>query len=324
MINENWKFVSILTSSDIICSNEVEINYYWKQLLCKNNHLNSIYYFYKKINEFFYLFLKTRLRMDAYIYLIHYCINVAVSALSLKFSSDILFKKMLIKNSSNLVPFIFLYVIYCFILNITMFFHYFYMLVLWRPNQNVYDARILFAIGGLSTLISILHPFVEIFLCIERCIIVVFPLKYNPKLKFIFSSLSAMMIIAINGLVFVNSSLVCNFPSNSTTICQMYYCIGFIFPSQYAQLIKAVFAFLNVLLCVLLYLLLKKFTNDTSSTAKRINKTIMYMTIATVLVDFAPNVIGQLFFAVSCFFHLSIFNETKSFILLFWYSTKML
>ena len=238
--------------------------------------------------------------MEQKVYLLHFLIILFLSLLSLKFSFQILSQKILLKKTFNLSPLIIVYFVLIFIQSLTSLAYYMYSIILWRPDSVVYDSRILLILGLTCAFFLFLHPIVEILLCIDRCITVAIPFRYGPRGKMIYMGIALALLTIISAAVLFQVYSINTFPENAETTCRVYYCLGFFLSQKYSMIVRISMACISVFCCLMLAFLLKKNLNNNTA-MRRVNRTVLIMIIASVCLDFCPNVIGQIFQSVSVF-----------------------
>ena len=158
--------------------------------------------------------------------LIHDCIIFILSILCLYISISVLLNKNLIKKCFNFSPTITIYLTYLFLWSLTSFLSCAYLISFWRPETSIYDGRILYLIGLPSAILMMLNPIMESTLCFDRCLSIIFPLKYSRREKNLFACFAVCQILFVLGLmVWINKLIPIFNQLLPTTNCRFFGCI---------------------------------------------------------------------------------------------------
>ena len=201
---------------------------------------------------------------------------------------------------SNSTPTFLLFFCYLTVSSITAILYYIYTLVLWRSDEVLYNAQIMYFSGLIPWILIISNPIFQFGLCLERCFIVAFPYRYLHKwkramcifvLEFSFIALSSNLIF--NGFIWL--------PADAATECRYFSCVVSVLPQRYVSTYKIVISALELISAIVLFCLIKFKTLNMTSKGRKKNVVILVVILTTVLCEFTPNLIDAMFFNV-CFF----------------------
>uniref|UniRef100_A0A914PL12 G-protein coupled receptors family 1 profile domain-containing protein n=1 Tax=Panagrolaimus davidi TaxID=227884 RepID=A0A914PL12_9BILA len=174
----------------------------------------------------------------------------------------------------------------------------FYLLIFWQSINATYNAQILFLLGGISIQALTYAPLIETFLCVDRCLAILFPTKYSTFWKYFIAVFAVFLyILTFLGYNFFTNTIN-NFPTTIETKCIVFLCQK----DRQSQLITVSFKFstavINVFGTIILGALMKNRIIATTA-IKRINQVVFHMLISTVALVFVPNIayfIAHLYF----------------------------
>src|SRR5689334_8744129 len=118
-----------------------------------------------------------------YVNLAHDAAEFILSVFSVYYCINVLFRKSVLKKSVKLSPTITVYFGFVFVTAVTATAYFAYLIIFWRPEGADYNAYLLYFGGLVPGLFFNTSSIAETFLCIERCISLLFPLKYSQTMK---------------------------------------------------------------------------------------------------------------------------------------------
>uniref|UniRef100_A0AC34QBR0 G-protein coupled receptors family 1 profile domain-containing protein n=1 Tax=Panagrolaimus sp. JU765 TaxID=591449 RepID=A0AC34QBR0_9BILA len=128
-------------------------------------------------------------------------------------------------NSIEVSNSMLLYLVCEWIFSFSTFIYVGYMTLWWRSGQQVYNAYILWALGGILASIIVVKPVTVCFLGLDRCFAIIFPLKYRlqrTKYMMIMTLIAVAIFFTINLVYFILPA----FPRSSSTNCGAILCLA--------------------------------------------------------------------------------------------------
>ena len=232
-----------------------------------------------------------------FILLGHQVLDFLFSALSLHFSINVLFRKSLLKKSGNISSTMTVNFVYVFIFAIASLIYHIYLFIFWRLDSIIYDGRILYVTGVIPWILMMTNSVMEFFLCIDRCLSVVFPFKYNGTQKNVFTILTIFGFIGGAVIIVYFCNLVFLYPADPVTTCRFFGC--FVQANNFSMLmVKIIFILSNLVVALTLALLIKFVFKTNNASIKHMNNTVLIMVICTTFIELIPFVVAQIFYTV--------------------------
>ena len=188
-----------------------------------------------------------------------------------------------------------------------------YLIIFWRFDSVIYDARILYLTGLFSVSFLFSITIIYSFLCIDRCLSILFPLGYGIKWKTNYAVFTAIFPFSTLCLIlWIKQSFNNNIPAVSQTECRNFACLaerdG---TNSILTTIRIVMAVINISLAASLLLIIKNNIKIKNGFMKRVNKTVIWIIIFTIIFDFIPSLIGKLFVQVQQFCDLKCYLSVE-------------
>ena len=211
-------------------------------------------------------------------------------------------QRKLSKKDHGAAPIITVFFGFMLIYSISWLLYVGYLLLLWRPDENLYNVQIFWAVSMLRACLSYITAVMETFLAIDRCLTIIFPTKYGKTLKKYFSFFTTIMLILIFAFVIWITRTLESYPTFTSTQCLYIDCLNQSLKRKYTYETKCVLVGINQLSGIALFLLFKFYNkNNTTASMKRINKTLLIIIFSSLLFDFAPIFLNQILSMVSFF-----------------------
>ena len=234
----------------------------------------------------------------AFVNLFHTICCFAFSCLSLFFSGNALLRKNVLKKSASISPTLVVYFIFILIWAILMFVYTAYLITKWGPDGGSYNAYILYFAGFGPSISLTANSIAESFLCIERSISLLFPLRYTAKQQMLFAWLTAFGIFLITLITFFMNRYTEGFPAVAETPCQHFACL---LGDRYLFYVKISLNIVNIFFAIILAILIKKTLTTSNKKTKVINRTMVILISLTTTIELVPFFIGQIFLSVNFF-----------------------
>uniref|UniRef100_A0A914YS08 Uncharacterized protein n=1 Tax=Panagrolaimus superbus TaxID=310955 RepID=A0A914YS08_9BILA len=146
------------------------------------------------------------------------------------------------------------------------------MLAYWRPEGIIlFNAQTMFIIGIFSFILTFLYALVECFICVDRCISVIFPTVYSKGFQIVFM-LIGFGFIAFTAFLFYGTTSPFYPPSPAATTCLFFACM--VAKSSYL-LIKGCTVVAGFTASMILAFLIKYKFNAANKSATKINRTVI-------------------------------------------------
>ena len=219
--------------------------------------------------------------------------------LSLIFSVKILFNRQILKKGASLSPPIIVYFIYVFIFGLVSNVNFAYLFAFFRPETpNNYDARILYFCGFLPAIFMTTNSVIEFFLCIDRCISIIFHVHYTRHQKLCFSIITFGGMIFASGVIIYLARYLDFIPTTSETQCRIFGCL--LWGSKYTNVIKISLISSNIFAGIILATMIRcVFKNQNNLGCKRINKVVLITICTSTFIELPPFIVTHIFLAVS-------------------------
>ena len=195
-----------------------------------------------------------------------------------------------------------LMIIFCYftVVSFLMLIYVTYILIHWRPHEILYNGRVLYLIGLIPWTLLISNPIFEFALCIERCLIILFPHKY-----FNFWKKPMCVGVCVSTAIILVTNLWLNdfiwLPENGPTECRYFSCVITPIPPKFMNTYKIVIAVAEGVAAVFLLYLVKCKTISISKKVKRKSVAILAIIVSTIVFEITPNVMDSIYFSVSFF-----------------------
>ena len=229
--------------------------------------------------------------------LAHHLVCLAFSLCVLKFLKTVVLNKKILQKTLKFSPVLTIYFLYLLLFCVSSIINFIYLIGFWRPESNAYDARFLFWLGVFPFLLGSLNTVVETFLCLDRCLSIIFFLKYTSKWR-IYTSFATLfgLIISLGVLLWINP-IFSAVPESGTTTCTIFAC----FISQFViTLTQLAFLAINSMAGVILYFL-ARFTLNQNAENRRIIRTIVIVVASTTFFEIVPRIFAWFLFKVKLF-----------------------
>ena len=233
--------------------------------------------------------------------LVETIIQCFTGLITVYFSFNILFPQQLFKQTRAISPTIVIFLYYQLIWGVLTISYCFYEILLWRPEAIIYDQKTLYAIGFPSYTLTLLNTVIECFLGLDRCICILFPLKYNGNLKHVFAVLTLSSFAAYSiFLMFMNKSFDLFFQDLNNISCRFFGCIVLQTRVPYIYIFKLFTIVVNALTGIVLFGLLKYYLRGINNKiSERIHRTVVFVILSTTFFETLPNLIGFIYLKVS-------------------------
>ena len=183
-----------------------------------------------------------------------------------------------------------IYFLYLLLFCITSILNFGYLIVFWRPTENIYNGRLLFWLGFSPMNLGILATVVETFLCLDRCLSIIFSIKYSPRYRIYWSWITIFGLLMSFGILLWINPMLSVIPESGPTTCTAFACFIITFYPTYT---KFGFALINSVAGVTLYFLTRFTLNDESVKNRRITKTILIIIASTTFFELFPQLFGS-------------------------------
>lgn len=227
-----------------------------------------------------------------YVNLTHYIICVACLCFTLYASSILLFKKGKSNVQVSRTPTVYAYFWFTASSTVLLLINAAYILILWRPNEVIYNPMILYYIAGIPTIYVNFVPVADFYLCLDRCFLVGLPMKYSRGWdKFIVGAFGAT-VGAILLTYFLATRYFAFFTRSTTTSCTFYICL--VYELKYPLIIsftKYVFCGLNVAAAAALIGLNYFGKSLQKEVSRKLNKSVMIVSVINLCFAFIPTFI---------------------------------
>lgn len=241
-----------------------------------------------------------------YVNLGHNVVNFVLGTISLYCTVNMLFRNSIFKNTTKISLTITVYLAFIFCWALVTVSHFAYMLILWRPGGGTYDAYIMYFTGIADFLFLTTNSFVDVFLCTERGIAILFPFYFAKSGNVHFAIITMIAILASFCLIGYINDFSGIFPSNSFTLCQFFGCLL----TKSLYLVKLIFNGINIILAIILSFLIKFKLKTNSKNIRRMSKTVAILLATSTVIEFIPIAVGQIFPIVCRFIHIYIIDES--------------
>ena len=232
----------------------------------------------------------------AFVNLFHSISCLIFSILALYSSSNVLFRKKLLKNSASLSPTLVTYFVFIFIWAILTLIHCVYLISNWNPTNAVYNAYILYFTGFGPSISLTANSIAESFLCVERAVSLLFPIKYSEKKRHRFAWATALGLISTTVLSFFINGYHHVYPGSGETFCQNFACL---IGNFYLFYIKIGLNVINIFFAIILSILIRRNLNSSNKNTKAINRMMATLISLTTSIELIPFFAGQVFLLVS-------------------------
>ena len=232
-----------------------------------------------------------------YVTLIHYLICVACLCFTLYASLILLFKKSKVKNAqASRTPVVYVYFWFTASSSILLLINAAYCIALWRPEVVLYSPTALYYIAGLPTIFVNFVPVADFYLCFDRCFLVAFPLTYRRNYPFYMAVLFGATIGGILATYFLATRYFSYYTPESTTSCFFYICLVYALKYPMVMLYtKNVFCSLNGAATAALILLNHFKKSMHKEVSRKINRSVMLVSIINLAFSFIPAFISNMF-----------------------------
>ena len=130
------------------------------------------------------------------------------------------------KFTTNFSPILTIYFLFMFIYSLSWLLYAVFLLTFWRPTINIYNTQIMYILGSSYACLIHVVSIMEAFLAIERCLTIIFPIKYTPKLQRLFNIFVVFMLGLTLGIVIWISDTIKVYPSFLVTECLYFDCLA--------------------------------------------------------------------------------------------------
>ena len=233
---------------------------------------------------------------QALIVLGHHLLRLLLSFLSLKYSFILLRKQNRLNKTTKFSPLLKMYFVGILIFSLISLVNVVYLIAFWRPVENLYNAYLLFWMGFFPFLVGYVGTVLEIFLCFERCLSIVFPFKlFSSRFHLYFGYLSLIGLAAFTYGFLEFSTILVMAPRTPITNCTVFGCmlIGLpkasLFPPKITCLIT------NAIGGILLWILIKIYLKTGQTNQRKMGKTLLIIIASCTFFEIAPNIISSLF-----------------------------
>lgn len=141
---------------------------------------------------------------------------------------------------------------------------------------------------------------IEVLLCIDRIIYILYPLAYGQKQQLILLAFALPCVLLTLVFWYWINSWIEIFPKFSATPCMYWGCLTRRFVLNRFLYTRLIFYLFNMASCLAMFLLLKYYRKtNINATNKHIIKNLIIINVISVLCDFFPSVISLIISAVS-------------------------
>ena len=117
-----------------------------------------------------------------YVALGNHLLDLSFTTVAMWITVKVLFRtKTAVIKTSNISPTITVFYWYIFLRSLWSFINFAYLLGWFRLNTILYDARVLYILGMFPGIFVTTNSLVELFLCLDRCLYIIFPLQYSKS-----------------------------------------------------------------------------------------------------------------------------------------------
>lgn len=231
-----------------------------------------------------------------YVNLAHECCDLILSSLAVYYSIRVLLQKQLLKKSVDVSPAITVYFGFVLYWSVTATCQYAYQIIFWRPENGDYNAYILYFSGVIPGVFLSTSSVAEIFLCVERCISLIYPVAYTKKYRVIYAIVMFFGLLGFMGFSGVDN-YVKAFPASAVTSCQFISCfVGAV--HKHIFFMKIGTNLISIVVAIILAILIKRVVINNKS-ATQMNKTVFILIISTTVIELIPFVSAQIYIMVS-------------------------
>lgn len=231
-----------------------------------------------------------------YFFLTSHFITALLSSLTLVYSAKGFYYQLKASKCIGVSLMVQFYFIYNFLLSIFSSIFHIYMVILWRPNTNIYNAYFMYFTSAIFSMLLVLNIVIELFLCIDRCLSVLNG-KYSEKQGLFVVVLTIAAWFAALFLITYGNNFIQNIPRSSSTKCRSIYCLVRLVTYPAGYYIRLALALCNLVSGIFLHIVIKFRLNNLSA-HKKVNKTAVYIVLLTVFFDFTPSLLCQIYFMV--------------------------
>ena len=240
------------------------------------------------------------MKIFALITLLHHLLGILLMLISFKYCKNVLFDKKLFIKSWKFSPVLNFYFMFLFVYIITSVLYFLYLIIFWRPDENIYDARIMWWLGMPPFLLGYLATVIEICLCFDRCLSIVFPLKYTSQHRLYCSYVTVCSVFLGCGVICWTTWILSIIPQTPGTPCMVYGCLLVALPpGSYLTSTKFSLVFTNFVGGVVLYVIKKCFLKGNSILNRSITITVVIIVASTTFFEVAPTLVSILIAKVS-------------------------
>lgn len=228
--------------------------------------------------------------------------------ITLYFSINTFIQKYLHSKAFTLSLVVKLYLIYQLLWSITMLIYCLYLIILWRPDEILYNQKVLYILGLPSYILMFLNSAVESVLGLDRCLCILFPLHYEKHLKRLYGILSIAVLLLFTGAVIYVNGFIDILMVDLTTKCSFFSCIFAAFNPPHVYVMKLTTLGITAAIGCVLFLLVKLYLRNTNiKDNKKMNKTIIGVIASTTIFELLPNIMAQIFTKVCVYLLISWF-----------------
>lgn len=223
--------------------------------------------------------------------------------LQLLFGLFILYKAVRILKLKQILskatPTMVLYFCFMAFLGLTLALYSLFAIIFWRPDIVLIDQTALYIIGFIPWILITINPVIEFCLCLERIFTISFPYRYLEKSKKLMSACTfCFFIFSLVLMIFIND--LAKLPPFKRLICRFFTCLTTFYPKRYLLPYKIFISALEGAAAVFLLFLIKyKTIPSIYNKNKSRNKAMIIIISTTIVFEFTPNLIDQIFNAVS-------------------------
>ena len=236
---------------------------------------------------------------SAYVTLANTVITMLLSITSLRFSLRVLFYKTFRMESQKLSPVITVYFGFLSFWCTAIVIDGIHFLIFWRPNMLIYNGTLLYFFGIFPWFCLYVNPMVELFLCLDRCLAITFPLQFNKRAK-AFLAFLLILTLPLTIVAGFDINLLIDMASDeSIETCQSFTCVILMHRRLYSMELRLGITVINMVSGLLLFWLLKFYRKLSSNKMKNVCKTVLIILGTAVVLDVLPTIMAQYFPDVS-------------------------
>ena len=226
-----------------------------------------------------------------FVTLLHHIICIFLALLSLKFSTKIIFLPAVFFDNKKLSPVFKLYLIFVIVWSLISLINRTYSIAFWRPNENAYDARILYWLGFVCYILGYVGTVLEICICIDRYFTILFPLQYSKRLQNYYCfGVIFILTFFVWGFIWT-SEILDGAPRDKETTCIIFGCMVHM---KYFYAAKFGTIGTNFGGGIVLYILIRTKLNSPDVRNKRICRTILSIVASSTFFEVSPSILSWL------------------------------